>query len=117
MQQSDRTVYVGNVGKEVDDAALMALFGHCGTVRVLTVVRKMLCVVQYCSECWTACVNNRGAHTNTRCFRRRDRFLLETAEDVIYNLQVTQIRIAGDPSYDTRYAFIEFTTPEEVCMS
>ncbi|BDA45908.1 probable polyadenylate-binding protein-interacting protein 8 at N-terminal half [Coccomyxa sp. Obi] len=26
---------------------------------------------------------------------------------------VTQIRIAGDPSYDTRYAFIEFTTPEE----
>lgn len=32
-QQSDRTVYVGNVGKEVDEAALMALFGHCGTVR------------------------------------------------------------------------------------
>lgn len=29
-------------------------------------------------------------------------------------MQVTQIRIAGDPSYDTRYAFIEFTTPEEV---
>lgn len=29
-------------------------------------------------------------------------------------LQVTQIRIAGDPSYDTRYAFIEFMTPEEV---
>ena len=29
-------------------------------------------------------------------------------------LQVTQIRIAGDPSYDTRYAFIEFTAPEEV---
>ena len=28
--------------------------------------------------------------------------------------QVTQIRIAGDPSYDTRYAFIEFTAPEEV---
>ena len=23
---------VGNVGKEVDDAALLALFGHCGTV-------------------------------------------------------------------------------------
>ena len=29
-------------------------------------------------------------------------------------LQVTQIRIAGEPSYDTRYAFIEFSTPEEV---
>lgn len=32
MQATDRTVYVGNVGKEVDDAALLALFGHCGTV-------------------------------------------------------------------------------------
>ncbi|KAK9786797.1 hypothetical protein WJX73_003056 [Symbiochloris irregularis] len=57
MQATDRTVYVGNVGKEVDEAALLALFGHCGTV--------------------------------------------------------TQIRIAGDPSYETRYAFIEFTTVEE----
>ena len=27
--------------------------------------------------------------------------------------QVTQIRVAGDPTYDTRYSFIEFTTPEE----
>ncbi|KAA6426169.1 MAG: RNA-binding RBP37 [Trebouxia sp. A1-2] len=56
-QQTDRTIYVGSVGKEVDEPALLALFGHCGTV--------------------------------------------------------TQIRIAGDPSYDTRYAFIEFTAPEE----
>lgn len=38
-QQSDRTVYVGNVGKEVDEAALMALFGHCGTVRRCVCVR------------------------------------------------------------------------------
>lgn len=56
-QQTDRTIYVGSVGKEVDEPALLALFGHCGNV--------------------------------------------------------TQIRIAGDPSYDTRYAFIEFTAPEE----
>lgn len=34
MQQADRTIYVGNVGKEIDEAALMALFGHCGTVSV-----------------------------------------------------------------------------------
>jgi RNA recognition motif-containing protein len=27
---------------------------------------------------------------------------------------VSQIRIAGEPNYETRYAFIEFTTPEEV---
>ena len=32
MQQTDRTIYVGSVGKEVDEAALLALFGHCGTV-------------------------------------------------------------------------------------
>ena len=32
MQATDRTVYVGNVGKEVDEAALLALFGHCGQV-------------------------------------------------------------------------------------
>lgn len=57
MQATDRTVYVGNVGKEVDEAALFALFGHCGSV--------------------------------------------------------SQIRIAGEPNYETRYAFIEFTTPEE----
>ena len=35
LQATDRTVYVGNVGKEVDEAALLALFGHCGTVRLL----------------------------------------------------------------------------------
>lgn len=29
-------------------------------------------------------------------------------------MQVSQIRIAGEPNYETRYAFIEFTTPEEV---
>lgn len=34
MQATDRTVYVGNVGKEVDEAALLALFGHCGAVGV-----------------------------------------------------------------------------------
>ena len=32
-------------------------------------------------------------------------------------MQVTQIRIAGDPTYETRYAFIEFTTIEEVFTS
>ena len=32
-------------------------------------------------------------------------------------LQVTQIRIAGDPTYETRYAFIEFTTVEEVSLT
>lgn len=31
-QQTDRTIYVGSVGKEVDEPALLALFGHCGTV-------------------------------------------------------------------------------------
>lgn len=34
-QQTDRTIYVGSVGKEVDEPALLALFGHCGTVRRL----------------------------------------------------------------------------------
>lgn len=33
-QQTDRTIYVGSVGKEVDEPALLALFGHCGTVRL-----------------------------------------------------------------------------------
>ena len=36
MQQSDRTVYVGNVGKEVDESALLVLFGNCGTVRLIS---------------------------------------------------------------------------------
>ena len=31
-QADDGSLQVGNVGKEVDDAALLALFGHCGTV-------------------------------------------------------------------------------------
>ena len=42
MQATDRTVYVGNVGKEVDEAALLALFGHCGTVSRLS-YRLMVC--------------------------------------------------------------------------
>lgn len=29
-------------------------------------------------------------------------------------LQVTQIRIAGDPSYETRFAFVEFAAPDQV---
>eukprot|EP00873_Tetraselmis_striata_P007435 jgi/Tetstr1/427699/TSEL_017824.t1 len=53
---NDRTVYVGNVGRDVDEQTLHMLFVHCG--------------------------------------------------------QVTQIRIAGDPTYETRFAFIEFLAPE-----
>ena len=34
-QQTDRTIYVGSVGKEVDEPALLALFGHCGAVSQL----------------------------------------------------------------------------------
>ncbi|CAD7699212.1 unnamed protein product [Ostreobium quekettii] len=54
----ERTIYVGNIGRGVTEQALLALFGHCGTV--------------------------------------------------------TQIRLAGDPSFETRYAFIEFGHPDEV---
>ncbi len=46
MQATDRTVYVGNVGKEVDEAALLALFGHCGAVRLKTFLfRNSICEV------------------------------------------------------------------------
>ncbi len=93
MQQSDRTVYVGNVGKEVDESALLALFGHCGTVcalRIAVALAKRSCTVHQLCGC---------THLMFFCG---------------FSLQVTQIRIAGEPSYDTRYAFIEFSTPEEV---
>eukprot|EP00218_Dolichomastix_sp_CCMP3274_P005962 CAMPEP_0170162280 /NCGR_PEP_ID=MMETSP0033_2-20121228/77016_1 /TAXON_ID=195969 /ORGANISM="Dolichomastix tenuilepis, Strain CCMP3274" /LENGTH=350 /DNA_ID=CAMNT_0010399903 /DNA_START=598 /DNA_END=1650 /DNA_ORIENTATION=- len=58
IMQSDpkeRTVYVGNVGLEVDQAMLYALFSNCGVV--------------------------------------------------------TGVRLAGDPNYNNRYAFVEFADP------
>ena len=89
-QQTDRTIYVGSVGKEVDEPALLALFGHCGTVSQAGELRPSLANL---------------------CRAVFEQHLTICCRDCA---QVTQIRIAGDPSYDTRYAFIEFTAPEEV---
>ena len=91
MQATDRTVYVGNVGKEVDEAALLALFGHCGTVS---------------APCFPLSTSGR--------LMLQQPLMFEPWYNLPAVLQVTQIRIAGDPSYDTRYAFIEFTTVDEV---
>ena len=92
-QQTDRTIYVGSVGKEVDEPALLALFGHCGNVNVA-------CVTS-CTLHGLGCIVSAQVKASHRSGAA----------------QVTQIRIAGDPSYDTRYAFIEFTAPAEVRTS
>ncbi|KAK9828975.1 hypothetical protein WJX72_003168 [[Myrmecia] bisecta] len=57
MQNPECTVYAGNLPKEINEAALHALFGHCGAIQ--------------------------------------------------------SVKIAGDPTYDTRYAFVEFGHPSQ----